>query len=143
MTMISSDVIKIGDPARQPIGGWEDYLKDGNSFLKTALGAYEKKRAIFTPEILYNLIAMGIEKFIMAALMQHGALPYNHTMKDLVEAMDETFPSALDELREGLLTMDQYQDICDLDGFRITPPEKEEIPGMLQIAQRLQSLVAA
>ena len=39
--------------------------------------------------------------------------------------------------------MDQYQDICDLDGFRITPPEKEEIPGMLQIAQRLQSLVAA
>jgi len=134
------NVIKTG-VSFQPIGGWEDYSKDGDGFLKTAVGAYEKQRKVFTPEILYNIIAMAIEKFIMSALMRHGALPYNHTMRDLVDAMDETFPSALDELREGLLRMDQYQDICDLDGFRITPPGMKEIQGMLNIAQKLQSLV--
>lgn len=30
----------------------------------------------FTPEIICNLIAMAIEKFVMAVLMRHGALPY-------------------------------------------------------------------
>ena len=116
--------------------------KDGEGFLRTAVGAYEKQKKVFTSEILYNIIAMAIEKFVMAALMRHGALPYNHTMKDLVEAMDETFPAAIDDLRDGLLKMDQYQDICDLDGFRITPPEIKEIQGMLEMAQKLQCLVA-
>jgi hypothetical protein len=140
MSMTLSDKVTMKFASAQPIGGWEDFLKDGEGFLRTAAGAYEKQKKIFTSEILYNIIAMAIEKFVMAALMRHGALPYNHTMRDLVEAMDETFPTAIDDLREGLLRMDQYQEICDLDGFRITPPEKSEIPGMLEMAQKLQRL---
>ena len=85
---------------------------------------------------------MAIEKFIMSALMRHGALPYNHTMKDLVEAMEKTFPGAIDDLKEALIKMDGYQDICGLDGFRITPPDMEEIPGMLEIGQKLKCMAA-
>ena len=140
--MTLSNKVAIRFSSAKSIGGWEDFLKDGDGYLRTAVGAYKKQRKVFTPEILYNIIAMAIEKFVMAALMRHGALPYNHTMRDLVEAMDETFPSAIDDLREGLLKMDQYQDICDLDGFRITPPEIKEIQGMLEMAQKLQRLVA-
>ncbi len=139
--MTLSNTGKIGFTSEQSIDGWEDYLKDGEGFLRTAVGAHEKQKKVFTSEILYNIIAMAIEKFVMAALMRHGALPYNHTMRDLVEAMDRTFPSAIDELREGLLKMDGYQEICDLDGFRISPPGMDKIPGMLNIAQKLQSLV--
>jgi hypothetical protein len=130
-------------PSSQCVGGWEDFLKDGEGFLKTAIGAYKKQKKAFTSEILYNIIAMAIEKFAMAALMRNGALPYNHTMKDLVEAMDSTFPAALDDVREGLLSMDRYQEICDLDGFRITQPERSEIEGMLNIAKKLERLVTA
>ena len=140
--MTLSDKVTIKFSSAQPIGGWDDFLKDGEGFLRTAVGAYEKQKKVFTSEILYNIIAMAIEKFVMAALMRHGALPYNHTMRDLVEAMDETFPAAIDDLRDGLLKMDQYQEICDLDGFRITPPEMKEIKGMLEMAQKLQCLVA-
>ena len=140
--MSLSDKVTMKFASAQPIGGWEDFLKDGEGFLRTAVGAYEKRNKVFTSEILYNIIAMAIEKFVMAALMRHGALPYNHTMKDLVEAMDETFPAAIDDLREGLLKMDEYQDICDLDGFRITPPDMEEIPGMLEIGQKLKRMAA-
>ena len=140
--MTLSDKVTMKFSSAQPIWGWEDFLKDGEGFLRTAAGAYKKQKKVFTPEILYNIIAMAIEKFVMAALMRHGALPYNHTMKDLVEAMDETFPAAIDDLRDGLLKMDQYQEICDLDGFRIIPPEMKEIKGMLEMAQKLQCLVA-
>ncbi len=139
--MALSDKDRTDVTSSQSIGGWEIFLHDGEGFLKTAFGAYEKKKAAFTPEILYNMIAMAIEKFVMSALMRHGKMPYNHTMKDLVEAMDAAFPATFAELREGLLKMDTYQDICDLDGFRIIPPEHSEIPGMLHLAQKLHTLV--
>ena len=123
------------------IDGWEDFLKDGKAYFKTADSAHREQKKAFTPEILYNIIAMAIEKFVMAALMRHGTLPYNHTMKDLVEAMDETFPGAMDELREPLLGMDQYQQICFLDTFTITAPHKTKIPGMLNTADQLHQLI--
>ncbi len=125
----------------EAIRGWEEFLHDGEGYLKAATAAYKKQKEAFTPEILYNLIAMAIEKFVMAALMQHGTMPYNHTMADLVEAMESTFPGKMTELGTGLLEMDKYQDICDLDGFKIIPPEPEKIPGMLDLAKQLHTLV--
>lgn len=123
------------------IAGWEEFLQDGEGYLKTALGAHERRKDIFTSEILYNIIAMAIEKFVMAALMRHGAMPYNHTMGDLVEAMETTFPDAMGDIREKLLELDKYQEICDLDTYNISPPAMEEIPSMLQLAERLKALV--
>ena len=125
----------------QPIQGWDIFWSEGKAFLATAVAAYEKKKNAFTADILYNIIAMSIEKFVMAALMRHGAMPYNHTMGDLVEAMDETFPDAMGDIREGLVDLDKYQEICDIDTYTISPPSMEAIPGMLQLANKLRSLV--
>ena len=125
----------------QPISGWDDFLADGSGYLNTAVGALVKRREVFTSQILYNLIAMAIEKFVMAALMRYGAMPYNHTMRDLVEAMEETFPGAVADIRDDLLLLDSYQDICDLEGFSISPPAMEKIPAMLDLAGRVKSLV--
>jgi len=135
-----SPLIGLQDIRVQPIEGWEDFLNEGEAYLKTASGAHARRREVFTPEILYNIIAMAIEKFVMAALMKHGALPYNHTMGDLVAAMEETFPGALQENRQQLLDLDRYQEICDVDAFKISPPDAEEINGMLEIARHLRQL---
>lgn len=124
-----------------PITGWQDFLADGSGYLNTAVGALVKRREVFTPQILYNLVAMAIEKFVMAALMRYGALPYNHTMRDLVEAMEETFPGSIADLRDGLLALDSYQEICDLEGFSIAPPGMEKIPAMLDLAIGVKKLV--
>jgi hypothetical protein len=125
----------------EPIMGWEEFLKDGEGYLRTAVGGYQKRQQVFTSEILYNIIAMAIEKFVMAALMRHGAMPYNHTMGDLVEAMESTFPGRMGTLGEGLLDLDRYQEICDVDAFNICPPGMEKISGMLELAKELHTLV--
>ena len=142
-TCETPSLIGFHDIKTQPIEGWEEFLHEGAAYLKTAHGAYAKERKVFTPEILYNVIAMAIEKFAMAALMRYGALPCNHTMGDLVEAMENTFPGALADIREDILGMDRYQEICDVEAFTIRPPERDRIPGMLDVATRLQSLVQA
>ena len=127
--------------AIQPISGWHDFLEEGEAYLHTAKGAHANGRKVFTPEILYNIIAMSIEKFVMAALMKHGALPYNHTMADLVFAMDDVFPGYIGDIRDELLNLDHYQDICDAENFTIISPDAKEIPGMLSLGEKLQDLV--
>ncbi len=139
-THAAPSLIGFTDIKTQAIDGWEDFLHEGEAYLKTAQGAHAKNRKVFTPEILYNIIAMAIEKFIMAALMKYGALPYNHTMGDLVEAMEATFPSTLGDIREKLLALDRYQEICDVDAFMIRPPRADEIAGMLEIGAAVQAL---
>ncbi len=135
--------VGFGDIKSEPeaIDDWDVFLRDGEAFLRTGLAAYTKEKKAFTPEILYNIVAMAIEKFVMAALMQRGALPHNHTMGDLVEAMEDVFPKAMGDLKEGLLDLDRYQEICDVDTFTIIPPAMEDIPGMLALARDLQKLV--
>ncbi|HER63366.1 MAG TPA: hypothetical protein ENO11_05250 [Desulfobacteraceae bacterium] len=125
----------------RPIQGWQEFLEAGNRYLRTAKGAYINRRKIFTAGILYNIIAMAVEKFVMAALMRHGTMPYNHTMADLVEAMEETFPGALADIREGLLHLDTYQDICDPWEFTIIEPTMDDIQAMLDLAEKLRELV--
>ncbi|HEB49790.1 MAG TPA: hypothetical protein ENI89_04195 [Desulfobulbus sp.] len=123
------------------ISGWEEFLEQGEGYLKTATRGYAGRRKIFTPEILYNLIAMAIEKFVMAALMRQGSLPCNHTMADLVEAMEALFPDLIAEFREDLLALDRYQEICALDTFHIRPPSMDEIPAMLDLARHLRNIL--
>jgi len=55
--------------------------------------------------------------------------------------MEETFPDAIADIREGLLNLDKYQEICDPYEFTILPPSRNEIPAMLELATRLQELV--
>jgi hypothetical protein len=139
--MYTNDIALTSLESIRAIQGWQEFLKDGNGYLRTAKGAYLNGNIRFTPGILYNIIAMAIEKFVMAALMCHGTMPYNHTMGDLVEAMEETFPDAIVDIREGLLQLDTYQDICDPYEFTLIVPDRDEISGMLKTASRLQELV--
>jgi len=140
-TAFRSDLIGFGDIKSQAIKGWEEYLREGDQYLTTARNAFAGQRHAFTAEILYNVIAMAIEKLVMGALMQSGNLPYNHTMRDLAEAMEEHFPGRLGGIRDRLLALDAYQEICDLDTYSRKPPTMEEIPAMLGLAMELQEVV--
>lgn len=130
-------------PNREPIKGWEEFLQEGNQFLATANNAYVQRREPFTTAILYNLVAMAIEKLIMALLMKSGNLPYNHTMHDLVEAIDEFLPGELEGLGAELKAWDGFQDICDIESYSITPPTMGQIGGMLTLALEVQSRIMA
>lgn len=133
-------LVGFSDVKRDPITGWQEFLKEGNQFLVTASNGYAKRKQVFTSEILYNLVGMGIEKLIMALLMKSGNLPYNHTMHDLVEAMEEFLPGQLTGQADELKALDTYQEICDIESYNITPPTMDEVAKMLELAREVQSI---
>lgn len=135
-----NNLVGFGDIKQDPIGGWQEFLKEGRQFLATADKAYSQKKKAFTTEILYNLVAMAIEKLIMAMLMKSGNMPYNHTMHDLVAAMNEFLPGGLGNLGDELVALDAFQEICDKESYTIKIPTMDEVSKMLKLAHEVEKL---
>ena len=123
------------------ISNWQDYRRDGEQFLHTALMAREKNRKSFTPEILYNLTGMAIEKLIMAYLMKNGDLADNHTMGDLLTSL-ERHTGRLPELAIKLNYLDSFQEICDLEAYSVKIPTQEDTDTILAIGQEISDFLA-
>jgi len=124
-----------------PIDNWQEYLRDGEQFLRTATKAHESNKLAFSPETLYNLTAMAIEKYIMAFLMLRGDLAENHTMADLAAALERhTGPQP--DLFADLLLLDSFQDICDFELARYVPVRQEQVPVIIKIGHDVRQFLA-
>lgn len=116
---------------------WSEYMTEGDAYLKTATGG-AKRPGIFTPEILYNVLAMAIEKHIMAALVFKGTLADNHTFSDLIDSAKEICPLS-DSIAARLLDLEVYQNICPVfDGYNRDPFPVEQVQGMIDVAAQIQ-----
>jgi len=120
------------------IDNWRDYQRDGEQFLKTALAAHKKQKKTFSPDTLYNLTCMAIEKLIMAFLMKNGDLAENHTMGDLLRAL-EAHLAVSSELATNLLFLDSFQDICDLESYETRIPDQDDLLMILATGELVQS----
>jgi hypothetical protein len=121
---------------------WETFIDEGTKYLKTAVNGSAKRKDIFTPEILYNIAAMSIEKHIMGYLFYHHKLPENHTLKDLADAMAENSDISA-TLCEKLAYMDSFQEICSPDTYCRRIPDEINISGILEIGKEVKEFVYA
>ena len=123
------------------ITDWHKYLGDGEKYLAWAQGAAAKRRDVFTPAIIYNVTAMAIEKFLMGLLMYHGTLAENHTMRDLLDAV-ERVAGPQQQFAEDFRYLDAFQDICSLDAYQRHDPTWEDIPRILACGAQVSEFVA-
>ena len=122
------------------IDNWQEYRRDGEQFLNTATQAFKKGNTRFTPEILFNLVAMAIEKLVMAFLMKRGDLAENHTMGDLFRAL-EKHVGHQPELAGKFAFLDTFQEICDLETYRRQAPTLEETAVIVGIGEEVRRLL--
>jgi hypothetical protein len=99
-------------------------------FHKTVRGGL-KRPEVFTPELVQNIAAMGIEKYFMAVFTRRGLLPRNHTMRDFVEE-GKTFLEFPPGLEESLLYFDSLQSICSIDDYTVVKPSPEDVPRFVE-----------
>lgn len=118
------------------INDWHIFLRDGKQFLGTAKAAYAKRKKSFSPEVIYNLTCMGIEKLIMAFLMSRGDLAENHTMVDLLRSLEQHlgFNPAIDE---KLRFLDSFQEICDLETYVTRKPTGDDLEVIINAGEEV------
>lgn len=122
------------------IDNWQEYLRDGDQFLKTAQNAHDKNSRAFSPVTIYNLVCMAIEKLIMAYLMERGDLADNHTMQDLVYSLKRHLDD-LGEVEQRLLALDSFQEICDPEHYTIKIPSEQDVLVFLETAHLTRELL--
>lgn len=123
------------------ISDWHIFLRDGEQFLTTALAAHEKKKKGFSPEVIYNLVCMGVEKLIMAFLMQRGDLAENHTMVDLYHSLERHLDSST-EIEEKLRFLDSFQEICDLETYVVIKPTQKDLEKIVSSGSEIHDYLA-
>lgn len=122
------------------------FMDEGDAYLKTARGG-QHRPAIFTPEILYNILGLAIEKHVMAALISKGTLADNHTFTDLIDATKQI--GEIDEtIADQLRKFESYQNICPVfAGYHRAEVSAEVIPEMIETADAVrvwtQKMIAA
>lgn len=122
------------------IDNWQEYQRDGEQFLKVASQAFLQKKATFTPEALYNITCMGIEKITMAFLMHRGDLAENHTMGDLLRAIELHLGENAD-LREKMIYLDEFQEICEIETYSIKIPTAEDMTTIIAIGEEIKAML--
>ena len=113
-----------------PVEGWEEKYSSGNGYRKTAHNA-QNRTAVFTPSIIRNICAMGIESYFMAVFMHRGLLPRNHTMQDLLEDAEKLFPIE-PGLKKAMLKIDNQMQLCSLENFKLTDASPDDVPEFLK-----------
>ena len=141
-SMIPQSLVALADIRPRAIDDWAQYRLEGEQFLRLAEQAHHRQKKAFTPTILYNFVTMAIEKLVMAALMRCGRLPDNHTLHDLVAALERWLPETVRGLAGPLCELDSFQDICDPYAGTITAPSRREVESMLILARKLEERLA-
>ena len=120
---------------------WQIFFNEGVSYRMTLQKA-RSRPLIFTPVIMHNLSAMAIEKLFMALLVFDKRMPDNHTLMDLVQAVEKKF-TVNEELAKNLEYMDSLQQICTMEKYVSVPIVENDISCFIDCCDRVFAMVTA
>ncbi|HTH12845.1 MAG TPA: hypothetical protein VMB23_00510 [Spirochaetia bacterium] len=117
----------------------EENLRDrAGGYLRAARGGWGKPEK-FSVESLFHLGALAIEGYLIAWLETRDAAPSHHGFRSLVAAF-ETRAVLPAEVRAQLLSLDGYQRLCEWIPVEPRKPVRDDIPGLLDLADRVGEL---
>ena len=115
--------------------GWQEHMESGRRYLKTASNG-RARPAVFTPELIYQVTAMAIEKLLVGIWQYHGQMPGDHTLEGLVDGLEPICPLEKD-LAEDVKALGRFDDMCPLVPVNKHIPTDLEIQGMLAVARQV------
>ncbi len=118
---------------------WKRFVDEGDKYLKAAIGG-AKRRDVFTPELIYNIVAIAVEKHLMGYLLYHRRMPENHTLRDLIRAVKEIAPIT-DDLEQKINCMDSFQEICCLSTYNRRIPNETDVVLFFELGRDIQDFV--
>lgn len=101
------------------------WLTKGDQYMKGASGK-DGMASKFLPGIQYNLLGLAFESYTMGILDSIGLLPDNHTLTDLIEALDR-YVKIDPELVSTIKKYDEIQSICQISTYSRRDPDVSEL----------------
>ena len=115
--------------------GWKTFLFEGGQYLRASRGKNGKPSKLAN-DIQYNLLALSLEKSIMAIHMVHNDLIDNHTFGDLINSV-KAYIDVSPALRNEALDLEKTQTICNVFEYSREMPSDQVVVRLAGVAQYL------
>lgn len=115
------------------------WIAEANGYFKAATGGLNRKE-IFTNEILYNIISMSIEKYLMGFLVSRNQLPQCHTLSNMIQEVKVLTPVS-DYIVQKMNYFDKVQQICSLVNYDKTIITDKDILVMINLLKEIRVMV--
>ena len=120
---------------------YKEFYEHAVKYHNLAKKGFLKRPEVFTNEILYNVLGLAIEKYVMSLMTFNGEMPEGHTFFDLIEAA-KTKISIPDKLSKSLIELEAHQNLCPV----FNPQGAKDIPNdiihqMIDATNELASIV--
>jgi len=116
-------------------------LHYANSYLKTLQASRKATIRRFDNDLLYNLIAICFEKYMVALLAHYDMIPTSHLPLMLYKEAKAYEPTLSDGIKQTAQLIGSFEAICSIDGFGYKTPNDSAIDRMLTGLGELQELI--
>jgi hypothetical protein len=118
----------------------ERFFDAGSSYLKTAQRGH-RRRSVFSVAMIYHILCLSIEKFLMAIFCCHNAIPQHHTLSHMVQEAT-TFTTIPGELIEQVQGLDKVLNLCDPNAPLQAVLTDGQLQSMLTVGEKIRDLVS-
>ena len=118
----------------------DSYLDSANSYLETAKRG-SRRSSVFSGPMIYHILCLSIEKFLMGIFCQHNAIPQHNTLSHMIQEA-AAFTTIPEELIEQVQSMDKILNLCDPHAPLQMALTENQLQGMLAVGEKVRSLVS-
>lgn len=121
---------------------WDFYYNEGCGFYKTAINSYGKSVKAFNNELLYNIISMSMERFLISLLLFNKKMPLSETISGLIRELKDVVEWPAEFVSE-VRWLNKFLHLCSLDPTPMKIPNDEEMLRIMNIATEVKERVLA
>jgi len=135
-------VLKKESEAIMQIQFWEESLSEAVEYEEACRGGLNRRK-VFTPRILYNILALSAEKYCMSLFYARKHMPECHSFHDMSRALSMLLG---DKISSAILDKINALDIpmaaeCSLEIFKPEPLDYDQVEEYLLTLDDLKALV--
>lgn len=114
----------------------------GSSYLKSIETIYRDQDRRFNNDLLYNMIAISYEKFMIGLLATYDMIANSHLPLMMFREVRMVDPDFNEDFKRLAILIGSFEGICSIDDFGYRTPTDSQVETMTEGLKVLQSHVA-
>lgn len=114
----------------------------GASYLKTIIRVFENEARRFDNDLLYNMIAISFEKFMIGWLAHYDVIATSHLPLMLYRELKPHEPDLSDSIKKTAILIGSFEGICSIDDFGYKTPDNIQTAQMIEGLREVEGYVA-
>ncbi len=138
----SAEQVKIKNSEKVMSQEVSQSLAYGESYLKSAKRSYQATERRFDNDLLYNIISISFEQFMVGLLAHHDWIASSHLPLMLYREALDFEPNLGAEIKQTAILIGSFEGICSIEDFGYKTPTDDEIKRMIDGLEVLEKFIA-